>query len=79
MPEERVARVEERAQRADRTGALEAKSLYCRPDTDIQLGDRVREGTSGPQYPVDGIPAADTNPFTNWRPVREVPLARAAG
>lgn len=62
---------------ATRTGALEAKSLYCAPDADVQYGDRIREGTTGPQYPVDGIPAADTNPFTGWRPVREVPLQRA--
>jgi len=64
---------------ATRTGALEAKSLYCAPDADVQLGDRIREGTTGPQYPVDGIPAADTNPFTGWQPDREVPLRRAVG
>lgn len=64
---------------ATRTGALEDKSLYCAPDADVQFGDRVREGATGPTFPVDGIPAADTNPFTGWRPIREVPLQRAAG
>lgn len=62
---------------ATRTQALEAKSLYCDPDTDIRKGDRVRQGTD--VYTVDGIPAADTNPWTGWRPVREVPLVRGEG
>lgn len=64
---------------ATRTGALEAKSLYCDPDADVQHGDRIREGKTGPIFPVDGIPAADTNPFTGWKPIREVPLKRAVG
>jgi len=62
-----------------RTGALESKSLYCDPDADVQMGDRIRQGKTGPVFPVDGIPASDTNPFSGWRPAREVPLQRAAG
>ena len=65
---------------ATRTTVLEAKSLYCKPDDDVQEGDRIRQGgPDGPVYPLDGIPAADTNPWTGWRPVREIPLARALG
>lgn len=66
---------------ANRTGALESKSLYLSdPDADVQLGDRIRQGTDGsPVYPVDGIPAADVNPFTGWQPVREIPLKRVVG
>jgi len=62
---------------ATRTSALEQKSLYCAADADVQLGDRIRVGTS--VFPVDGIPASDVNPFTGWQPVREVPLQRAVG
>lgn len=65
---------------AARTQALESKSLYCEANADVQLGDRIRDGENGaPIYPVDGIPAADMNPFTGWQPVREVPLRRAVG
>lgn len=64
---------------ATRTQALEAKSLFCAPDVDVQMGDRIQDGEGGPVYPVDGVPAADVNPFTGWQPVREVPLQRAVG
>lgn len=65
---------------ATRTQALESKSLYCAPDSDVRKGDRIRQGPEGaPVFPVDGIPASDVNPFTGWQPVREVPLARAVG
>lgn len=62
---------------ASRSQALEAKSLYCAPDADIRKGDRIRDGDE--IYTVDGIPAADTNPFTGRTPVREVPLTRSVG
>lgn len=62
---------------ATRTQALEAKSLYCPPDADIREGDRVRHGTE--VFTIDGIPSSDTNPFTGWGPVREVPLERYPG
>ncbi len=64
---------------ATRTQVLESKSLFCAPDADVQMGDRIQDGEGGPIYPVDGVPAADVNPFTGWQPVREVPLQRAVG
>ncbi|MDN3309564.1 hypothetical protein QWJ90_01330 [Microbacterium oryzae] len=62
---------------ATRTQAIEAKSLYCDPAADVQPGDRIR--ADGEVFTVDGFPAADTNPFTGWQPVMEVPLTRALG
>ncbi|MCC4250713.1 hypothetical protein [Microbacterium testaceum] len=62
---------------ANRVQMLEAKSLFCPPDFDIRANDRIRDG--GIVYTIDGIPAADTNPFTGWTPVREIPLTRAVG
>ncbi|MGW9345592.1 hypothetical protein ACWGR3_28985 [Streptomyces albidoflavus] len=65
---------------ATRSQALEAKSLFCDPDFDVQKDDRIRDGEDGaPIYTVDGIPAADTNPWTGWTPAREIPLARSVG
>lgn len=63
---------------ATREQALEAKSLFCDGDFDIQKGDRIRDGEN--VYTIDGIPpAADTNPFTDWTPPREIPLTRYVG
>ncbi|MFI8593733.1 hypothetical protein ACIGCK_04795 [Microbacterium sp. NPDC078428] len=63
-----------------RTLALESKSLFCPPDTDVQIGDRIREGgEGGTVYTIDGIPSADVNPWTGWQPVREIPLQRYTG
>lgn len=66
---------------ATRAQALEAKSLFCEGDVDVQKGDRIRDGGPGaPLYTIDGIPpAADTNPFTGWTPPREIPLTRSVG
>ncbi len=66
---------------ATRAQALEAKSLFCEGDVDVQKGDRIRDGGPGaPLYTIDGIPpAADTNPWTGWAPPREIPLTRAVG
>lgn len=64
---------------ASREQALESKSLFC-GDFDIQKGDRIRDGESGPIYSINGIPpAADTNPFTGWTPPREIALTRSVG
>lgn len=62
---------------ASRTQVLETKSLYCAPDADVQVGDRIRFG--GSAFYVNAIPEADVNPFTGWHPVREVPLDRSLG
>ncbi|QUY60894.1 Hypotetical protein [Gulosibacter molinativorax] len=62
---------------ATREQALEAKSLFC-GEADIRKGDRIVDGDY--TYTIDGIPpAADTNPFTNWTPPREIPLTRYEG
>lgn len=64
-----------------RTQALEEKSLYLTDtEADVQVGDRIRQGTAGPAaFLVDGVPTADTNPFTGWQPAREIPLRAATG
>jgi len=54
------------------------KSLYLSdPSADVLVGDRVRAG--GVTYKVDAKPAADTNPFTGWQPVLEMPLLEVTG
>lgn len=62
---------------ASRTQLLESKSLFCDPDADVLASDRIRVGST--IYPIEGIPEADWNPFTGWRPYREVPLGRVIG
>lgn len=62
---------------ATRSQVLTSKSLYCKPDADIQVGDRIHTA-SGVWY-VNELPTADVNPFTGWRPVREVPLDGTLG
>lgn len=53
------------------------KSLYCQPDADVRVGDRIRVGSDS--YVVREAPEADVNPFTGWQPVREVPLEQVIG
>jgi hypothetical protein len=62
---------------ATRAQALTDKSLYCQPDADVRLGDRVVAG--GLVYEVDGRPSADTNPFSGWQPIAEISLTNAEG
>lgn len=62
---------------ATRSQILTAKSLYCDPDADVRAGDRIR--ADGVTYQVDAKPAADTNPFTGWRPPQEIPLKDPTG
>ncbi|TFD58036.1 hypothetical protein E3T43_07255 [Cryobacterium sp. Hh7] len=62
---------------ATRTQILSEKSLYCPPEADVVEGDRVRLGAR--TYTVEAIPEADTNPFTGWQPVQEVPLTEVLG
>lgn len=66
---------------ASREQALESKSLFCDGSIDVVKGDRIRDGAPGaPIYSIDGIPpAADANPWTGWRPPREIPLTRSVG
>lgn len=65
---------------ATREQAAESKSLFCEGTFDVQKGDRIREGETGPVYQIDGIPpAADSNPWTGWTPPREIPLTRYVG
>lgn len=63
---------------AGRTQLLEEKSLYLDdPNADVQAQDRIRAG--GVIYLIDGMPSADTNPWTGWQPIREIPLRRDVG
>jgi hypothetical protein len=60
-----------------RSQVTTSKSLYCSPDADVQVGDRIVSGTH--TYEVTAVPEADVNPFTGWRPVQEVPLTEVLG
>lgn len=51
---------------------LTAKSLFCDPTADVRTGDRVVSGAH--TYTVTARPEADTNPWTGWQPVQEIPL-----
>lgn len=63
---------------ATRRQVLTEKSLYCTdPNVDVQVGDRIRRGTE--LFYVNARPAADTNPFTGWRPAVEIPLDMSEG
>ena len=71
---------------ASRSQVLTAKSLYLTdPAADVQPLDRIRDGgtaedlDSGTHYAVEVVPEADTNPFTGWQPVKEVPLENVRG
>ena len=62
---------------ATRTQVVTSKSLYCQPDSDVQTGDRIVSGDA--VYEVPALPEADTNPFTGWKPWREVPVEEVRG
>ncbi|MBF4628896.1 hypothetical protein [Curtobacterium flaccumfaciens] len=53
------------------------KSLYCTPGADVRVGDRIVSGQHS--YTVTALPEADTNPFTGWQPVQEIPLDEVLG
>lgn len=64
---------------ATRQQVLTSKSLYATdPDVDVRVGDRIRRGSEPPYY-VNARPAADTNPFTGWTPIIEIPLDMTEG
>ena len=75
---------------ATRSQILTKKSLYLTdPAADVRPGDRIRRGgvldedtgvwSGGDVLYVNVRPAADTNPFTGWRPVVEIPLDVSEG
>lgn len=74
---------------ATRSQILTEKSLYCtEPSVDVQPGDRIRRGGAkgaddiwrgGEVLYINARPAADTNPFTGWQPVVEIPLDMTEG
>jgi hypothetical protein len=75
---------------ATRSQILTEKSLYLTdPSADVQAGDRIRRGgildedtgkwSGGDVLYVHVRPAADTNPFTGWQPVVEIPLEVSEG
>ena len=47
------------------------------PATDVRAGDRITDGTR--RWMVTGIPTADTNPFTGWRPTLVVNVEEVDG
>lgn len=73
---------------ATRSQILTEKSLYLTdPQADVRAGDRIRRGgvldagvwSGGDVLYVNVRPAADTNPFTGWQPVVEIPLDMTEG
>jgi len=75
---------------ATRHQILTDKSLYLTdPHADVVAGDRIRRGgvldedtgvwSGGEVLYVNVRPAADTNPFTSWQPVVEIPLDMSEG
>lgn len=62
---------------ATRSQILTEKSLFCPPDADVLVGDRIR--ADDVTYYVKVKPSGDTNPFTGWHPVLEVPLEDREG
>ena len=75
---------------ATRSQILTEKSLYCtEPSVDVQAGDRIRRGgtfdedtetwSGGEVLYINVRPTADTNPFTGWQPVVEIPLDMSEG
>lgn len=63
---------------ATREPVSTSKSLYSTdPSVDVRVGDRIRRG--GDVFYVREPTEADTNPFTGWRPVVEIPLSMEEG
>ena len=67
------------ANSATRSQILTSKSLFLTdPAADVQPGDRILLADGNYGY-VHVRPQADTNPFTGWQPVLEVPLEEVEG
>lgn len=60
-----------------RVQALTSKSLFCAPDADVQVGDRVQ--AQGLIWYVNARPVGDVNPWTGWQPIVEIPLDLTEG
>ncbi|MET4094569.1 hypothetical protein [Arthrobacter sp. UYCu712] len=62
----------------DRSYIITTKSLYLTDaGADVLAGDRIV--SAGITYKVPTKPEADTNPFTGWQPVLEIPLQEVTG
>lgn len=67
---------------ATRSQILTDKSLYLTDvSADVQVGDRIgtTEDPDAAEFQIEVVPSADTNPFTGWQPVQEIPLEGAVG
>jgi hypothetical protein len=62
---------------AIRSQVTTTKSLYCPPDADVKVGDRIVAG--GVTYQVNAKPDADVNPFSGWQPAAEILLKEVSG
>ncbi|WP_137843857.1 hypothetical protein [Microbacterium sp. 2FI] len=61
-----------------RSAISSGKALFLTdPDADVQVGDRIRAGDL--TLYVNELPSSPKNPFTGWRPGREVPLDHTLG
>lgn len=66
---------------ATRSQIVDQKSLYLTDVTlDVLPGDRVGGQTPAEAvFAINGSPQADTNPWTGWQPVKEIPLEEVKG
>lgn len=63
---------------ANREPVSTSKSLYSTdPGIDVKVGDRIRRGSD--IFYIRERTEADTNPFTGWQPVVEIPLSMEEG
>lgn len=63
---------------ANREPVSTSKSLYSTdPAVDVKVGDRIRRGSD--VFYIRERTEADTNPFTSWQPVVEIPLSMEEG
>lgn len=64
---------------ATRTQAITTATLFCQPGADVRTGDRVLSIAGGGWWYVNARPESDTNPFTGWQPVMQIPLELTEG
>lgn len=66
----------------DRVGSVAMLSLYVdNAAADLRKGDGVARSMAAerPEFVLEVVPFANTNPFTGWTPVLEVPLKEVTG